>query len=172
MLARARSAIGHKIAYRLGAGGRDPYAATPAVLVDGSNNTHGCDCSGFVAWALGVDRYLPNASVPHMPNGKWLETTTLFNDARSPYGFVAEVPWQSAMMADLLVWPDRAGKQGHVGIVSSVGAYGDASRSSIGPMSVIHCSSGNWRKGDAIAETGVHVFLQNKAIVCRVAWVI
>lgn len=153
---RARSAIGKTTVYALGEGGRDPNASSP-----GSR----CDCSGFAAWVLGRDRYLPNAVIEALPEfEKWIETSSLYADARSPWGFVAEVPWTNALPGDLVVWPDHAGHQGHVGVVSEVDVAG--------PLHVVHCSTGNFKAtGDAIAETLSTIFQRNAAIVARVRWV-
>lgn len=156
---RARSACGKGIHYKLGAGGRDPHRPLPAA--DGL-----CDCSGFVAWCLGIDRFIPNALLPHLPDGgDWFETTAVYRDARSPFGFVDEVPWRAAQIGDLVVWPDRGRKQGHIGIVTMVSTAGE------GPVLVVHCSVGNDRKGDAIAETSSDIFFNNGAIGARVRWV-
>lgn len=155
VLERARKAIGQKTVYVLGQGGRDPRADHP-----GKN----CDCSGFAAWVMGVDRYLPNAAIPGIAFGDWFETTALWKDARSPYGFVLEVPWAEALPGDLLVWPDGGGHQGHVGVCGSLGA--------LGPETVIHCSMGNYRThGDAIQETGALMFFHRHALVARVRWI-
>lgn len=59
-LARAKSALGHGTRYVLGKGGRTP--------VDPMERES--DCSGFVAWAIGIPRELPPGS------GRWLQTTT------------------------------------------------------------------------------------------------
>lgn len=157
VVARARSAAGSGTSYRLGAGGRNPRASHPAV-------GGACDCSGFVAWCLGVDRYLPNGVIPHMPGGEWFETTSLFLDARSTTGYVSEVPWREAREGDLLVYPDRGKRQGHVGVVTEA--------DDTGPVLVAHCSAGNARSGDAIAETGPGVFVAGGAVAARVAWVV
>lgn len=153
---RARSLVGKKTVYRLGAGGRDPRAPTAGVK---------CDCSGMAAWALGVDRYLPNGAIPHLPGGDYLETTNIYRDARSPYGFVAEVPWTQARPGDLVAWPDAGPKrQGHVGVVATV--------DETGARTVVHCSAGNYRtRGDAVAETTADIFKAHGAVVARVAWV-
>lgn len=164
---RARSLLAGRwrpTVYLLGAGGRDPRSPHPGLRREGAPK---CDCSGMAAWAVGVDRYLPNGLIPHLPHGEWFETSNLFSDARSTGGYVDEVPWITAQPGDLLVWPDnRARKrQGHVGIVAEV----DPMR---GPVKVVHCSSGNARVlGNAIAETGVDLFVRFGAIVARVRWV-
>ena len=152
---RARSAIGFATRYRLGAGGRNPRAKHPAVATE-------CDCSGFAAWCVGVDRYLPNGAIPHLPGGEWFETSSLWRDARTPFGFVVEVDWDAARPGDLVVYGDKGKSQGHVGVV--VEASG-------GPTRVVHCSGGNGRRGDAIAETGPEVFVRGGALVARVQWV-
>lgn len=156
VVARARGAVGAGTHYELGAGGRDPRTTRPGPK---------CDCSGFAAWCLGVDRYLPNAGVPHLPDGEWLETTALFRDARSPFGFVTDVAWTAAQPGDLLVWPDAGKRQGHVGVVS-------AAKPGVGPRLVVHCAVSNERRtGDAVAETGSELFERAGAIAVRVAWV-
>jgi cell wall-associated NlpC family hydrolase len=156
VVARARSATGKGTVYSLGEGGREPALPTPG---------HRCDCSGFAAWCVGVDRYLPNDDLKNlMPGEAWFETSTLARDARSPFGFVAEVPWLAALPGDLLVYPDRSGHQGHVGVVATV--------DHAGPLSVVHCSLGNFHHtNDAIRETPVELFRLAGAIVARVAWV-
>lgn len=155
---RARSAIGHGTIYLLGGGGRNPFTAIP---------DHELDCSGFVAWVLGVDRYLENTGLPHLDGRAWLETTAVYDDARSPLGSFAEIPWISARPGDLVVWPDNKLKkrQGHIGVVATVAN---------GPNTVVHCSSGNYKgpARDAIQETPADLFARNNAIVARAAWVI
>lgn len=160
VVARARGAIGHGCVYALGKGGMHPASPTP--WPTGLPNV-GCDCSGFVAWCLGVSRMLTKDH-PHYEFGGWFETSAIARDARSEFGFVNEVLWSLALPGDLLVWGDHDGHQGHVGIVSEC--------DETGPVRVIHCSRGNWRDhGDAIAETGVEVFRRNNAIAAEVAWV-
>jgi hypothetical protein len=44
LLQRARSAIGHKVKYRLGAGGIAPKTPPPA------STDNACPCSGFDGW--------------------------------------------------------------------------------------------------------------------------
>jgi len=162
VVARARGAIGKGTKYRLGAGGRNPSALEPGRKAVA---WFLCDCSGFAAWCVGVDRYLPNAAIPTLPGGDWFETSALVRDALSPFGFVVKVPWAEAHPGDLVVWPDDGALQGHVGIVAEVGTTG--------PDTVVHCSSGNGKTGtgDAIAETDAGMFLRHGALVARVAWV-
>ncbi len=51
-LQRTRAALGKGTVYRLGKGGFDPTQPM----------TQECDCSGFVAWAIGIPRELPPGS--------------------------------------------------------------------------------------------------------------
>ena len=167
VVARARSAIGSRTVYALGQGGRNPRAAHPGsrLLLVGPPRL---DCSGFAAWCVGVDRYLPNGAVPHLPGGEWFETTQLCRDGRTPFGYVTAILWAAAEPGDLLAYPDSSGRQGHVGVVSDIAP-------GWGPARVIHCSAGNFRAtGDAIQETGPEVFLPESgrgSMVLRVAWV-
>lgn len=159
-VARARGCIGHGCAYVLGHGGMHPAALYP--WPPGMPNV-GCDCSGFVAWCLGVSRMLTKDH-PHYPFGGWFETSAVARDARSPFGFVAEVAWHLAKPGDILVWGDAGGHQGHIGLVSECNADG--------PVKVVHCSKGNWRtSGDAVQETDVDIFKRNGAIAAEVAWI-
>lgn len=161
VLARARSAIGRQTVYQLGAGGRDPNTAHPGDLVAGHLE---CDCTGMGAWAFGVRRFVESWN-PLYEGGDWFESRTLERDARSPWGFIAEVPWLQARPGDVLVWGDRPGSQGHFGIVATVDVRG--------PLSVIHCSSGNFRgTGDAIQETPPDLFRKKAALAGVIAWVI
>lgn len=155
VVARALGAIGKGCKYKLGAGGRRWHKDTPWFPI-----VMTCDCSGFVAWCLDVDRYVKHERyAPWF--GNWLETTAILKDAKDPaHGFFSEVPWHEARLGDLLVYGDGDGRQGHVGVVSSA--------SPTGPLSVIHCSMGNWKlEGDAIRQTDVRLFLYRRAIVAR-----
>jgi len=138
-LQRAKSALGRHTEYKLGQGGVDPTL----------DLTPKCDCSGFVAWAIGVPRELPPGS------GHWLQTTT-FWEGGPPVGsgLFHQVPGGKAEPGDLYVYGDHAGSQGHIGIITAV----DDGR----PTAVIHCSMGNWRRHrDAVRETDPGVFSRN-----------
>jgi hypothetical protein len=156
---RALSVIGKGCHYKLGAGGRLWHRATPWNPV-----THQCDCSGFVAWCLGVDRKTNHPFYVDF-NGGWLETTAIVRDAKAAgVGMFDLIPWASAVPSDFLVWPDdpATGRQGHVGIASKIAATG--------PVRVIHCSAGNDRTfHDAIEETDVAMWLAHGGIVARYA---
>ena len=135
-LSKARRTTGKGVHYILGKGGFDPSRKM----------TRTCDCSGFVAWAIGIPRELPPGS------GNWLQTTTYWEGGGSAgAGLFDQIPENFAEPGDIIVYPDRGNKQGHMGIVSAV-ENGYVTK-------VIHCSSGNDRKfNDAIQETVPTVF--------------
>lgn len=138
-LERAHSAIGRSTVYRLGAGGMRTSAVPARSL----------DCSGFVAWAIGIPRQLPPRT------GGWLDTDCYWRGG-SPVvdGLFLHVAPENAKPGDLYVYPDSGGRQGHIGIISEV--------QDKRPTKVVHCSSGNHRRcGDAIQETYCSVFDRN-----------
>lgn len=155
ILERARSAIGHGTVYALGRGrgGRDPLTPSPA------DKLRRCDCSGFAAWACGLDRYQP-ASWLKQVNGGWLSTNGIISDAMAtPHAFFRRVAVPE--LGDLVVYGDRkvngVTRQGHVGIVAE---FPD--------LRVVHCSSSNYKRtGDAIQETDGAFFLARGAIFAR-----
>lgn len=161
VVARAKTALeisqdprgrpGTGVVYKLGRGGWRPERGTPW-------NTAGeLDCSGFVAWCLGICRQTD--AIP----GGWIETTMIFQDATSTQKVFQRVT-TGACPGDVLVWPDTrlAGRvlQGHTGIVTLV-TDGVPSR-------VVHCSGRNFKTtGNALAETSAGMFLANRAITIR-----
>jgi len=134
---RAHSALNLKTVYKLGKGGFDPTKPfTPQ-----------CDCSGFIAWAIGISRELPPKST------KWLSTDEYWKGG-SPVkaNLFLQKKLNEAMVGDLLVYPDSGGMQGHIGIINQV----DHNI----PSFVIHCSNGNFKNfGDAVRITNPNVFL-------------
>jgi len=153
---RARSAVGRQTVYVLGAGGRMPGLQRPDAELD---------CSGFAAWATGIDRYLPNDGIKHRPGKEWFECSNIFEDARSTSFIGSQVSFPEALPGDVLVWPDGDGHQGHIGVVASCEA-------GFGPSTIVHCSAGNFRHtGDAIQETDTSLFTHHGAIAVRLAWV-
>jgi cell wall-associated NlpC family hydrolase len=108
ILERAARSIGHGTIYKLGQGGFSPASPHPW------NSRGECDCSGFVAWCLGVSRHTDHPWYSQQ-NGGWLETTAIARDARlAGAGMFDLVPWEQARPADLLVYGDWGGHQGHV----------------------------------------------------------
>lgn len=116
LVARAESACGRGIKYDLGAGGMDPLSSTPACF------RNECDCSGFVAWWMGVSR---RHLFPGLGKKVWLDTDFYVREARAGRvlarpRLVLQVP--AAVEGCLLVYgdsKDAAGRtrQGHVAIV-------------------------------------------------------
>lgn len=145
---RAHSVLNLKTVYKLGKGGFDPTKGfTPQ-----------CDCSGFIAWAIGIPRELPPRS------NKWLSTDEYWKGG-APVKANLFLPknLNEAMVGDLLVYPDSGGNQGHIALINQV----DLNM----PTFIIHCSSGNFRNfGDAIRITNPNVFLtgNHKTRVMRI----
>jgi len=137
-LSRARSGLGRHTEYKLGQGGFDPTRPLTAK----------CDCSGFVAWAIGIPRELPPGS------NRWLDTDAYHDGGGSVgAGLFTRVQTSQALPGDIFVYPDGAGghSQGHMGILTQVAASG--------PTSITHCSLGGWSNhGDAVRETGTEIW--------------
>lgn len=134
---RAHSVLNLRTVYKLGKGGFDPTKAfTPQ-----------CDCSGFIAWAIGIPRELPPGSQ------KWLSTDEYWAGGKpAKPGLCTQKTLAEAQVGDLLVYPDSGGNQGHISLINQV----DHTM----PSFIIHCSSGNFRNfGDAIRITGPNIFL-------------
>jgi hypothetical protein len=143
-LTRARSAAPLRIPYRLGAGGMDPASKTPA-------DKNGCDCSGFVCWALGISRQTTHPLYQRF-NGGWINTDAMVHDANNQTGLFRKL--DKPVVGAIVVYPSfrPSRKVGHVGIVTRLNADGSVAR-------VLHCSSGSWRRlGNSIAETTFDVF--------------
>lgn len=142
------------IRYRLKGGyngGQSPYAAHPASWSYGKR-TPTCDCSGFIAWVLGYDRYQPHAGL----GVKYLNTDNIILLAKSQKWFeILNKP----ELGCIIVYGkyDKNGKTyvGHIGLITSLPAEWDKdSNDSWKDLLVTHCSSGNDKKfGGAIQET-------------------
>jgi peptidoglycan hydrolase-like protein with peptidoglycan-binding domain len=150
-LDRARIALEADVIYVLGKGGFDPTRPL----------TKECDCSGFVAWAIGIPREFPPGS------GRWLDTDAYWSaggGAAKAAGFplLKNVSAPDAEPGDVIVYPDQGGSQGHIGIISGVDESGEPK--------VIHCSKGNWKNfNDATRETNTQVWkIQNKTRILRI----
>lgn len=163
LIQRARAAAEKPTKYSLGSGAT--YTAPHPAGDDGA-----CDCSGFVAWALGYARYQPGLAWLVKLNGGWVNTDGIVSDTMQPTGLYE--PRSKAAPGAIVVYPSqgyalrylfssaRGPKIGHVGIVTSLNKNG---------YSVIHCSAGNFRKfGNAIAETDYEVF--ERVAYRRFAW--
>lgn len=157
LLTRARSALGRSVEYKLGAGGRRPDADTPA---DKENR---CDCSGFVAWSLGLDRKTDHpVYVKH--NGGWINTDAIIHDTTQSTGLFVRL--DRPRVGALLVYGStyengKRKKPGHVGIVTELDEHGDASM-------MIDCGASSWRKlKDAIQEREPTPFKRSDTVI---AW--
>ncbi len=178
LLLRARSALGLRAGYQLGGGAQSPDMPTPL------DEEGGCDCSAFACWCVGLRKAAPQMAFLRRVNGGWYNTNGIWWDAlKEPTGFFSFVNWlasdePAARPGDLVVYPsrdlverhapaERRGKRmpsiGHVGLVATVTKAGAVA-------TVIHCSAGNERRGDAIAETDAAVFYAHPAtLVARCA---
>lgn len=96
-----------RLRYQMGAGGKktDIDRACPS-------STGACDCSGFVAWILGIARG-PRRDAP-----VWIETTNIWRDATGRKE--SFVPLATAKPGCLLVYPDQGTRQGHVALLTTI----------------------------------------------------
>ena len=149
---RALDATKLGVRYRLGNGGMNPAAKSPA-------DAKGlCDCSGFTAWVLGFPRLVKDPFYLRAAGG-WVNTTSIVKDADDPRGFFQRVALKDALPGDLIVFPWSGGKPGHVGVITQVKG---------GQLRVVHCSPRNERMGlSAIAETGPAAFERRDTIIAR-----
>lgn len=139
-LARARSAIGAPIRYKLGHGGFDPGHPLPSK--DGL-----CDCSGFVAWVLGISRR------PKPSRLWWIESTNVWRDANGRQS--AFVKLDEPVPGCIVVYPDSGGRQGHIAVYSGRDARSKAPR-------VVECSAG----ADGIREGLQRAFVRGDTVYC------
>lgn len=170
---RARSAVGKGIKYKLGQGGFRPLGSRPDVTMDGqagrqiSETRNGLsDCSGFVAWVLGMRRDQINAKKWWSKVLPWIETTAVWKDATGPQRVFVKIP--KPVPGCLVVYGDTGKSQGHIGVVSRVIARYSSTNKPAWHIEVIDCSSGmSKRTGDAIHERDGSGFLANpKTIFC------
>ena len=148
-VARARSATLKGIRYKLSRGGYHPEADLPGRPGDpASGDGIGCDCSGSVAWFLGLRR----GPLPHPPP-HWIETTQVYNDATGPQRMFRRIA--EPVPGCVAVYPDAHGDQGHIGLVTEVAPT----------LRGIDCSSSRSKKtGQAISERGFAFFRDRGAI--------
>jgi hypothetical protein len=133
--------------YKLGAGGYEWLPDFPAIELD---------CSGFIASLLGRSRK-PQADFP-----RWLSTDSIWDDCAHDRLLFEQV--SAPVNGCVIVYPDSGGKQGHVGIVTSVNGSS---------ITGVDCSSGSSRvSGDAITERSLNFFLAKpEARMCVPRWV-
>jgi len=110
-IARARSALGLGVRYRLGKGGFKKSQPSRPRPDDGGF----CDCSGLVSWVIRVQRDPSNAM------GDWLETTRMVSDATGAQRLLVAIP--NAVPGCLVAYPDVGGHEGHTGVVTSLAPF-------------------------------------------------
>lgn len=140
-VARARSAVGKGIRYRLGAGGVDPNYPLPSR--DGY-----CDCSGFVSWVIRQ----PRDKSGRKPSS--IHTDAIAKDATGAQAMFRRiarpVPGCFAVYPD---YRDAAGKlrQGHTAIVTG-----------LFPLTIVDCGE----TADGITERSGKAFFRDATVWC------
>lgn len=146
-VARARQHVGDKACkYQLGDGGTTPESMVPW------DSDGGLDCSGFVAWCLGYDRY---QQIGDKPKGYWLNTDVIRAGGRNDF-----VEVDRPAPGVLLVYGRHPfGKKpyiGHVGMIVSVPAEWDSDEVPCWhALQVAHCHGPNGRR-PGIEITGAY----------------
>jgi hypothetical protein len=147
---RALSMVGKTIYYRLGHGGSDPDAPTPAPIGGF------CDCTGFTSWCDRIDR-LQRAE----DGDYWISTASLMDSVptkRGTYGTYRHV--YAPQLGDLLVYAadtERGRPYGHAGIITSIDAekmppeWDPTNRKCWQAIGVTHCHSTGGLKKSAIS---------------------
>jgi len=136
--------------------------------IDSARPLRGCDCTGFVCWAFGLDR------LRSAPDGAQIFTGWIWSDARGAQRLFRRIDSDAqplrARVGAVLVYPkppDLHETYGHIGIVTETDAMGT-------PTRVIHCSADNFKqsyaalgdvtRANAIAETGPEVFFEHLGV--------
>lgn len=134
IVARALSAIGLPTRYRLGTGGQDPTARHPA---DACGR---CDCSGYVAWSLGLPRLMRGDARLRAINGGRLSTAAMVACSADPGWILERV--EAPAPGDVVVYArERPGGYGHCGIVVEVPAEWDRQEADCWRrLRVAHCN--------------------------------
>lgn len=145
--ARARGATALSVGYKLGAGGRDPASPTPA------DDLGYCDCSGFVAWTLGIPRKVPTARGYSAFNGGWFSTDGMVHDLIAAREILTPPPFDMDTRPGMVLVYGNGDRVGHCGIVASVSASPGRAVAGV-VLTVIDCSSRGIRERsyDAFAK--------------------
>ncbi len=130
LLVAAYAPFAPVIGYQLGNGGRRPLARHPGKAWRPTKTVREraglwCDCSGFVSWCCGLDRYQPRDSLLSRYNGGWISTDAIVYDAQRPRsrgGWFVQVPPHMVEPGDLVVYGDDEDDEGHVAVVSEFAA--------------------------------------------------
>jgi hypothetical protein len=162
VLARCRASLELGVRYKLGAGGRDPTAASPA------NAAGLCDCSGFEAWRLFHDR--------KTSSGHWWNTDSIEADARKAGGGYTRIALP--ILGCTIVY-GAGSKIGHVGGVDECPPPEVAAkmtwRELMEAIRVIHCAgrdrgrTSDGRKSAIIRTDGI-AFGGNRPDCCFAVW--
>lgn len=149
LIEKARKAIGKNTPYVLGAGGYHPEQPLPG-------GPGGCDCSGFIAWLIGISRDNRKGQVKGFP--AWFSTDSIYADAVGKRLLVERIPFPEA--GCFAVYPDHKGadgkpKQGHVALVVDPKA-----------RTIIDCSSSHKGITEHVDDMA-HFFTRQDAIFCR-----
>src|SRR5215510_10236237 len=113
-----------------------------------------CDCSGFVAWCLGMSRQTTDRFYTNF-NGGWIETTAVWTDIGANTGIFDGT---NKRRGAVVVYPDEHGHEGHIGII-------------VDDNRVVHCSHGNDTTfGNAVQITPLTVFNNNPRT--RFGWLV
>ena len=111
------------------------------------DSENACDCSGFVAWALGLSRKTDDPLYKKF-NGGWINTDAIIHDAKTEGGFFRQLdaPVVGALLVYGSTYKEGKRKPGHVGVVTELDSEGNAAY-------IIDCGSSSYKKGgDAITE--------------------
>ena len=141
---KAARAAAVPVVYKLGRGGFDSEAFYPW------QSDRCCDCSGFAAWLMGLDRS------PKPSRNWWIETTAVYRDAMGKQSTFVRCDVQPGAF---LVYPDGQWGQGHIALVTELRD---------GEPWGYDCSSGSYRRtGNAIRFRSLRFMLRAKAVaVC------
>jgi hypothetical protein len=126
------------IKYKMGHGGYHPDS-------DQCSEDGLCDCSGFVAWTISMNRDLTATHKNERFGMDWIETTNIYNDAIGPQKLFMKIA--APQVGSIAVYPDHDGKQGHTGLVVN-----------LKPFIVVDCRS---RYGRAITSNNGSAFTKN-----------
>ena len=149
-VARARGTCKRGVRYKLGHGGWNPGRDLPGKPgpVDPADKHSGADCSGSFAFWLELPRSQTIVA------GLWgISTVSIARDGLTPGGLFRQIPHPIPGCG--AVYPDRGGKQGHVGLVTETTPH----------LRGIDCSSSRSdATGEAITERGFEFFRNAGAI--------
>lgn len=142
-IGRAVDMINYPSRYHLGSGGSDPGAIS--CFVASTDGVGQCDCSGFVAWCLGYDRWQKRL-YSDRDLGEYVSTDSMVEDANRHQILFRRT--SNPRAGDLICYPGKRnhGRRVHIGHVGILIQPPNAP----GP-SVIDCASGKDRRSAGIS---------------------